>query len=375
MEWFYLDAAGRQQGPVDAGALLQLLAAGRIDRRRLVWRAGLEGWQPLAALAEELGLPPETPSAPSTPSPAPPPGAVPDVAQAGLIRRWAALIVDNLILTLAFYGLLFLLLLTVMSGLARGEIGGALALLMLPLYYVCAGLYYALQESSRHQATLGKRAFGIKVTDGRGQRLRLGQALGRWFAAALSYLTFYIGFLMAAFTERRQALHDLVADTQVTDRWAYTEHPERQRHRPGPGAIVMVVLTMVVVPMLAILAAIAIPAYSEYTHRARLAGAVQAQAPLQARIDKHLRSHKHCPGNGEAGFPALERASGEPAAVWIGRFDDGTCGLELRLRDAPFQGQRIWLWRNAQERWICASEIDDRHLPSHCRGWPEEDEA
>ena len=51
--------------------------------------------------------------------------------------------------------------------------------------------------------------------------------------ASLSYLTLYIGFLMAAFTERKQALHDMVAGTLVVDRWAYTEHPELQRRGLG----------------------------------------------------------------------------------------------------------------------------------------------
>ena len=67
-------------------------------------------------------------------------------------------------------------------------------------WLLIAPLYYSLMESSRLQATLGKRALGIKVTDDLGQRISFRHALGRWVCAALSYLTLDIGFAMAGFT-------------------------------------------------------------------------------------------------------------------------------------------------------------------------------
>jgi len=71
-------------------------------------------------------------------------------------------------------------------------------------------LYEALMESSRLQATFGKRAVGILVTDLDGRRISLRGALLR---SVLQL--FAVGYLLAAFTSRKQALHDLVADTQV----------------------------------------------------------------------------------------------------------------------------------------------------------------
>ena len=71
-------------------------------------------------------------------------------------------------------------------------------------------LYEALMESSRRQATFGKRAVGILVTDLDGNRISLRRALLRSVLQA-----FAVGYLLAAFTARKQALHDLVADTQV----------------------------------------------------------------------------------------------------------------------------------------------------------------
>lgn len=76
-------------------------------------------------------------------------------------------------------------------------------------------LYFALQESSPAQATLGKRALGLKVTNQEGQRIGFGQATGRYFGKILSGMILMIGYMMAGFTERKQALHDILAGTLV----------------------------------------------------------------------------------------------------------------------------------------------------------------
>lgn len=76
-------------------------------------------------------------------------------------------------------------------------------------------LYSALQECSSAQATLGKRACGIIVTDLVGKPISFGRATGRHFGKYVSSLTLTIGFVMAAFTKRKQALHDLMAGTLV----------------------------------------------------------------------------------------------------------------------------------------------------------------
>lgn len=80
---------------------------------------------------------------------------------------------------------------------------------------VVTWLYYALMESSARQATLGKMALGIIVTDIEGRRIGFGKATGRHFAKILSALILGIGFLMVAFTQRKQGLHDILAGTLV----------------------------------------------------------------------------------------------------------------------------------------------------------------
>ncbi len=76
-------------------------------------------------------------------------------------------------------------------------------------------LYYASMESSEKQATLGKLAMGIKVTDLQGNQISFGRATGRHFAKMISGLTLFIGHIMAGFTEKKQALHDMIANCLV----------------------------------------------------------------------------------------------------------------------------------------------------------------
>lgn len=78
---------------------------------------------------------------------------------------------------------------------------------------VCAWLYEALMMSSQWQATLGKRALGIVVTDENGGRISLARATGRHFATWISGLLLFIGYLMQPFTPKKQALHDMIAGT------------------------------------------------------------------------------------------------------------------------------------------------------------------
>ncbi len=76
-------------------------------------------------------------------------------------------------------------------------------------------LYFTLLESSVLQATLGKTFIGIRVTDEQGRRISILKANARYWAKILSVLTLGVGFLMAGFTRRKQALHDFVAGTLV----------------------------------------------------------------------------------------------------------------------------------------------------------------
>ena len=76
-------------------------------------------------------------------------------------------------------------------------------------------LYYTLLHSSKWQGTVGKKLLNIKVVDLNGNRIGFGKAAGRYFATILSGVILYIGYIMAGFTEKKQALHDMIAGTLV----------------------------------------------------------------------------------------------------------------------------------------------------------------
>ena len=85
--------------------------------------------------------------------------------------------------------------------------------------WVVALLYFAFMESSKTQGSLGKMAMSIKVTDMDGQRVSFGKAFLRNIGKIVSQMILYIGYLMAAFTEKKQALHDIMAGTLVVKKY------------------------------------------------------------------------------------------------------------------------------------------------------------
>jgi uncharacterized RDD family membrane protein YckC len=95
---------------------------------------------------------------------------------------------------------------------------GSLVMMYLSIVFISVlinWLYFALMESSRHQGTIGKLALRIRVTDYAGSRISFAKATGRYFGKILSSLIFMIGYIMAGFTEKKQALHDIMASCYV----------------------------------------------------------------------------------------------------------------------------------------------------------------
>lgn len=100
---------------------------------------------------------------------------------------------------------------------SAGMIAGIMALI--GAYWILATciqiLYFTFMESSKNQATVGKMAMGLIVTDLNGGKLDFSKALVRNLCKIISNLTMLIGYIMAAFTEKKQALHDMLASTLV----------------------------------------------------------------------------------------------------------------------------------------------------------------
>jgi uncharacterized RDD family membrane protein YckC len=132
---------------------------------------------------------------------------------AGFWRRFVAYIIDNILISIVFG--LIVVILAAIAGDGGAVVGYVLATIGI-------FVYFAYMESSERQATVGKIALGIQVTDMNGARVSFGKALGRNLGKVLSALIIYIGFIMAAFTEKKQALHDIMAGCLVVKKGSPT---------------------------------------------------------------------------------------------------------------------------------------------------------
>ncbi|OZB61908.1 MAG: transporter [Lysobacterales bacterium 13-68-4] len=224
---------GERHGPYKEADVRQWLRSGQVAGDDLGWYDGLADWQPLASLfPEEVNR-----ASAATPPPfsaAPLPEQATTVAledYAGFWKRFGAYIIDSLVLYIPNK-----LIMTAMGAEAaqeqlnnaiQGTTGnpeavlhaysqfyGAIGPASLVTFLV-AWLYFALCESSTWQATLGKLALGIRVTDLQGARISLPRALGRYPAKMISAIILFVGFMMAGWTQRKQALHDMIASTLV----------------------------------------------------------------------------------------------------------------------------------------------------------------
>ena len=155
------------------------------------------------------------------------PGAVPVILQpaplvryAGFWRRFLAVYIDWVVINSAMYIIILpFVFVTVAADRGFSETPsaagtafmGVMGLLWLIMALIIPWIYEAAMISSDKQATLGKRAVGIVVTDLEGNRITFGRATGRYFGKCLSLLILLIGFIMAAFTEKKQAMHDMMA--------------------------------------------------------------------------------------------------------------------------------------------------------------------
>jgi len=157
----------------------------------------------------------------------------PQPQYAGFWLRFGGLIIDSIVISFA-QSILFFSMLGTMGLKAIMEMqnqdmedlsdedkmmlfAGMLGTLVTFIMAACVvqWLYFAIMESSSKQGTLGKMAVGIKVTDQAGNRISFLRATGRHFGKIISGMILCVGYLMAAFTEKKQALHDLMAGCLV----------------------------------------------------------------------------------------------------------------------------------------------------------------
>ena len=181
-----------------------------------------------------------TSSVPNAQNPA---GAVPvaPVKYAGFWIRWVALIIDALVVGVGgFFVGVFLGILLMVAGvnLSSSKVIGNILGVLLSWLYFCLMTYYK-------GATLGKMMVGIRVQSADGQKLSVGQVILReTVGKIISGIIIYVGFIMAAFTDRKRALHDMMAKTVVV---------YKDPSKPHTAGLVIGIILACILPIIAII--------------------------------------------------------------------------------------------------------------------------
>jgi uncharacterized RDD family membrane protein YckC/Tfp pilus assembly major pilin PilA len=294
---------------------------------------------------------------------------------AGFWRRFAASVLDSFILWIPTAIIYFI------AGVAferRDDVASGVGMLGT---IIVTWFYFAVLESSSGQATFGKRAFGIKVVDLSGERISFGRATGRHVSKLLSYFTLFIGFLMAGWTARKQALHDMTASCLVVARSASEQDirdPSQAGTMPLSGAVIAVgVIIGMTIPAIGILAAIAIPAYQDYLKRSKVAEVAATVGACKSSVGEFIVERGRLPQSAE------EAGCSVTPTTYVATLEvqGNVIGAQARNIDAAIDGSWVVmqamssdnLMRNGRETltsWRCSTTAPPaayKFLPASCR--------
>lgn len=155
--------------------------------------------------------------------------------------------------------------------------------------------------------------------------------------------------------------------------------PMPQKKQGMSGCVIaLLVCAGLAIPVVAILAAIAIPAYNDYVQRAKVMEVMASVGPLQEAIAVHAGREGQCPDNDSSDIaPALQQLSASPRvqAVRVGTLEGGHCAFEITLHGIGTQVDgKTLLFKASDEaasRWDCSGgDLPDRHRPRQCRANP-----
>ncbi|MGO1073441.1 pilin [Lysobacter sp. CA199] len=138
--------------------------------------------------------------------------------------------------------------------------------------------------------------------------------------------------------------------------------------------IALIVLAVVAIPVVGILAAIALPAYQDYSFRAKVSAALAATGAYKTQVAEHYHQNEACPTNDSPSFlAAIAYASPQIASVEFGRFEEnGHCAIQTELRgfnNELLDGKKIWQsYDPTNGTWTCTSDLErPSWLPQACR--------
>lgn len=210
-QWYYSTGDGEKHGPARVEQIQELAASNKLPNETTVlWAEGLSDWvniENITGLMANDGAVTEAPNVQEAPNVPFTPQAIEQEGASiypSFLKRLAAFIIDMVICNLG------IVILALVVGMGSEQMLNLIGL-------VIVWLYFSLQESSSAQATLGKKWLGIKVCDDENNKLSFLHATGRHAGKLLSSILL-IGFIMAAFTEKKQGLHDIMAKTFVVNK-------------------------------------------------------------------------------------------------------------------------------------------------------------
>ena len=232
--WYYAKN-GTQTGPISEPELLRLVNSGELNQDSFVWHEGLSDWQPLGvAHPAAFGISPEVPQLGGIAIAQQDkdvlvqqmregvPLEIPGTFQyAGFWVRFAARMVDALVMTIP--QVFVRIGVTAILGAPQplpAKPGSFNPQELIPLAaitlisMVITGAYEVFC-TYKFGATLGKKAFRLKVVTEDGGPVSLGRSFGRYFATWVSGLTLGIGYIMAGFDLKKRSLHDRISETVV----------------------------------------------------------------------------------------------------------------------------------------------------------------
>lgn len=218
--------------------------------------------------------------------------------------------------------------------------------------------WFGVLPATRLQGTPGKRLMGIKITGMRGERLGVGRAMLRFVLMLATVASLGLGFLLAAWTSKRQALHDLGARTLVVARAASPEEvaqavlPPTWWFNRALGLAAYAALLGIVW--------LVVDVRHEHEMRARCAAMIDAALPYRERVVAALREGRAIPPSPGPPGPHTRALYAKPGGTVV-----------IEAADTLFPGGRVLFTPTgipSNIQWRCSTEnIERNFLVSPCR--------
>ena len=282
---------------------------------------------------------------------------------AGFWLRLGAQMVDGLILFVPAYisfGGVFLAMLALHINSGVGVFSAY------AVWAVVFALYNAWLNSSEKMSTWGRRAVGLAVVSAStGEQISFGGAFGRGILSFLSGL-FIFPNLLQLFTDKRQSLSDMIAGTVVV---------QKRSSAGGTAVVIAIVVAFFMIFVMGILAAIAIPAYQDYTVRARVTEGLVMASSYKSLVAQNALSGTRDLSTGFTAPPSTARVE----SVEVSQAGVITVTMGPNSKNVSFGLSPTWSSNHqpvttpapagSVVTWICRVDDpkNDRYVPTECR--------